>query len=440
MSLDISPYLSIIKNRNLVRKVGQVTQFFGLVVEADGPDVFLGEKCEIFSQAGEPPVEAEVIGVRNGRVVLMPYGEIRGIRFGSEVIATGKPIEVKVGASLLGRVIDCFGNPLDGLGPIQADAVYPAFGPAINPLKRVPINQQTTTGIKVIDALLPIGQGQRMGLFAGSGVGKSTLLSMLARSADTGVNVIALIGERGREVEEFIRTNLGKEGLARSVVVVETSDKSPLQRYHAAHTATSIAEYFSDQGQSVTLMMDSITRYATALREIGLSIGEPPTARGYTPSVFAALPKLLERCGRFQGKGPITGLYTVLVDGDDMNDPIADAVRAILDGHIVLTRQLAEKTHYPAVDVLKSVSRLKNQLTEDAHKEDSQRLLRWVSVYEQSRDLIEVGAYKSGLNKELDSIIAKWSAIEDFLQQDSKDINEFSETIASMKEIIHGSS
>ncbi|WP_428243659.1 FliI/YscN family ATPase [Gynuella sp.] len=410
------PYISAIQQRPLVRNVGQVTQFFGLILEADGPDVFLGEKCEIYSQASAVPVEAEVIGVRNGRVVLMPYGNIQGVRFGSEVIATGHPVEVHVGEQLLGRVIDSFGNPLDELGDIATTEKYPALGESTNPLKRVSIDSLISTGVKAIDALLPLGRGQRVGLFAGSGVGKSTLLGMLARNIDSDINVIALIGERGREVEEFIRHSLGPEGLARSVVVVETSERSPLLRYHAAHTATSIAEYFRDQGKHVTLMMDSVTRYAMALREIGLSIGEPPTARGYTPSVFTALPRLMERCGCFQ-QGSISAIYTVLVEGDDMNDPIADAVRAILDGHIVLSRQLAERAHYPAIDVLKSVSRLKNHLFDSEQQTHSAELIRRMALYEHSRDLIEVGAYKEGLNPALDRVIRQWQQIEDFLCQ-----------------------
>ncbi len=412
-------YIDAIQQNSLVRKVGQITNFFGLILEADGPDVFMGERCEIFSRYEEAPVNAEVIGVRNGHVVLMPYGNIQGIRFGSEVLATGHPVEVNVGPQLLGRVIDSFGVPLDEAGELQTDTSYPALGIETNPLDRESIDTQLCTGVKAIDSLLPFGRGQRIGLFAGSGVGKSTLLGMLARQMESDVNVIALIGERGREVAEFIHHTLGPEGLARSVIVVETSERSPLQRCHAAHTATSIAEYFRDQGKHVTLMMDSVTRYAMALREIGLSVGEPPTSRGYSPSVFTALPKLMERCGNFKG-GSISAIYTVLVEGDDMNDPVADAVRSILDGHIVLSRELAERAHYPSIDVLKSVSRLKKQLLNKEIDGKASDLLRRLSLYESSRDLIEVGAYKEGLNPELDRVVKQWGEIETFLRQNTE--------------------
>jgi len=393
-----------------------------MVVESNGPDVFLGEQCYIYSRYQGDPVPAEVVGIKDGKVLLMPFGELKGIRLGSEVIASGRSIQVPVGDSLLGRVIDAFGNPLDSKPTPSLVEHYPLYVENVNPLNRPRIGEVLETGVKAIDTLLTLGRGQRVGIFAGSGVGKSTLLGMIARNMNADVNVIALIGERGREVLEFIEDSLGQQGLQRSVVVVATSDQPALVRTHAALAATTIAEYFRDQGLNVLLTMDSITRFAMAQREIGLAIGEPPTARGYTPSVFAALPKLLERGGTSNTGGSITALYTVLVEGDDdINDPVADNIRAILDGHISLTRELANHRHYPAIDILHSNSRLLQQLLDENEMRILEKTIRMLSVYEKSRDLIEVGAYKKGINPELDDAINKVPDIEKFLKQGLKE-------------------
>jgi flagellum-specific ATP synthase len=402
---------------NLLEHCGQVRQFFGLLIEANGPDVFLGERCEIRSKDRSSVIEAEVVGIRDGKVLLMPYGELRGIRKGSDIVGTGQPVRVPVGEQLLGRVIDSFGRPLDGGPDPDCNEFYDLFADPLNPLQRPAIEQPLETGVKCIDTLLTVGRGQRIGIFSGSGVGKSTLLGMIARNVAADINVIALIGERGREVLEFIRKNLGEQGMRRSVVVVATSDQSALQRSHAALAATAIAEYFRDRGRDVLLTMDSVTRFAMAQREIGLSIGEPPTARGYTPSVFAMLPRLLERAGTGANGGSITALYTVLVEGDDMNEPIADHVRAIVDGHIVLSRKLAHEAHYPAIDILQSVSRLANDLRSEQRTGLAQQAQRYTSLYENSRDMLDLGAYQHGANPELDRAIAAMTPLRDFLCQ-----------------------
>lgn len=418
LKIDLPYTTQRIQKSTLIQKAGRITQFYGLILESDGPDVFLGEQCRILSKRYEEGVPAEVIGIKDGRVVLMPYGNIQGIKHGSEVQATGHSVRVSVSDKLLGRILDAFGNPIDGLGPLKSTDKIPAQKKPVNPLDRKPIDTPFITGVKAIDTFTPIGKGQRMGVFAGSGVGKSTLMGMIARNMTSDINVIALIGERGREVNDFIVKTLGPEGLAKSVVVVATSDQSPLERSHAALTATTIAEFFRDAGKDVTLMMDSLTRYAMALREVGLSMGEPPTARGFTPSVFSALPRLLERCGgHTQSQGSMTGIYTVLVEGDDSNDPVADAVRAILDGHIVLSRALAERAHYPSIDVMRSVSRLTPDILNDSQLELVNKARKYLASYEQSKDLIEVGAYKSGNNETLDQAIALWPDLMSFLEQ-----------------------
>ena len=413
-----SVYLNAVNSTEFVRRIGTVTQFFGLIVEANGPDAFLGECCEIFNKAGTVPVRAEVVGIKDAKVLLMPYGELRGIRNGSEVVATGSPVKIPVGDALLGRVVDAFGQPLDSgsLGVIENE--YPIYAAPLNPLDRPPIKEVLETGVRAIDTLLTIGRGQRMGIFAGSGVGKSTLLGMIARHMNADVNVIALIGERGREVRDFLDNVLGKDGLARSVVVVATSDQPALVRSHAALAATAIAEYFRDQGKDVVLTMDSVTRFAMAQREIGLAIGEPPTSRGYTPSVFAMLPRLLERGGTSANGGCITALYTVLVEGDDFNDPISDSIRAILDGHIVLTRELANHGHYPSIDVLQSNSRLMKDLLAKRDLEFSRKAVQVLSTHEKYKDMIEIGAYKNGSNPALDKAIRLVPHINEFLCQD----------------------
>lgn len=406
-----------VRATEFVRRTGRVSQFFGLVVESLGPDVFVGELCEIHSRVQSRPIRAEVIGLKEGRVLLMPYEDLHGISLGSEVIATGKAAYVPVGEGLLGRVVDAFGMPLDGEIPVPAAAQYPVYPQPINPLRRTRIKEVLETGVRAVDALLTLGRGQRVGIFAGSGVGKSTLLGMIARNMNADVNVIALVGERGREVRDFIEDILGEEGLKRSVVVVATSDQPALVRMRAALAATAIAEYFRDSGRAVVLTMDSVTRFAMAQREIGLSIGEPPTARGYTPSVFAMLPRLLERGGAAESGGSITALYTVLVEGDDLNDPIADAVRAILDGHIVLARNLANRGHYPAIEVMTSVSRLMPDLGTPDELEAAKQTVRLLSVYQASKDLVDVGAYRSGVNPELDQAIRLMPDIDAFLAQ-----------------------
>lgn len=411
-------YLSAVVNTDFVRRTGRVSQFFGLVVESLGPDVYLGELCEIYSRSHGTPISAEVVGLRDGKVLLMPYGELRGISLGSEVIATGKSVHVPIGAHLLGRIIDAFGAPLDGKPLSHAEARYPLYAEPINPLTRTRITQVLETGVKAIDSLLTLGRGQRVGIFSGSGVGKSTLLGMIARNMNADVNVIALVGERGREVREFVEKILGPEGLKRSVVVVATSDQPALVRSRAALTATAIAEYFRDRGRDVVLTMDSVTRFAMAQREIGLSIGEPPTSRGYTPSVFAMLPRLLERGGTSESGGSITALYTVLVEGDDLNDPVADSIRAILDGHIVLSRDLANRNHYPAIDMLASISRLLPDLADKQALDAAHKVITVLSLYAASKDLIEVGAYRAGTNPKLDKALQLLPELEKFLCQE----------------------
>jgi flagellum-specific ATP synthase len=418
MSQRLKGYASAVRSADLIRRSGRVSQFFGLVVESTGPDAFLGEVCEIYSRSNAIPITAEVVGLKDSKILLMPYGELRGIGLGCEVLATGKAVEIAIGTGLLGRVIDAFGRPLDGKPLPPLEMQYRLTREPLNPLSRSRIRQILETGVKCIDGLLTIGRGQRIGIFSGSGVGKSTLLGMIARNMKADINVIALIGERGREVLEFIEQNLGPAGLKRSVVVVATSDQPALVRSRAAYAATAIAEYFRDQRKDVLLIMDSITRFAMAQREIGLSIGEPPTSRGYTPSVFAALPKLLERCGTSDGEGSITAIYSVLVEGDDINDPIADTVRAILDGHIVLARELANHGHYPAIDVLASTSRLMVNLVGTDDREPIRKVIAALSEYTRNRDMIEIGAYRAGMNSELDAAVRVMPHINRFLCQD----------------------
>jgi flagellum-specific ATP synthase len=431
-------YVAAVRSAELARRSGRVSQFFGLVVEAAGPDAFLGEVCEVYSRSQRQPISAEVVGLKDGKVLLMPYGDLRGIAAGSEVIATGRPAGIPIGNALLGRVIDAFGRPLDGK-PLQVAAAQSHFRlEPHNPLSRSRIRDVMETGVRCIDCLLTLGKGQRVGIFSGSGVGKSTLLGMIARNVKSDVNVIALIGERGREVLEFIERNLGAEGLRRSVVVVATSDQPALTRCRAAYSATAIAEHFRDQGKDVLLIMDSMTRFAMAQRESGLSVGEPPTARGYTPSVFAALPRLLERGGTAEGKGATTAIYTVLVEGDDLNDPIADSMRATLDGHIVLSRDLANHGHYPAIDLLNSVSRLLPDLASADERELAQQTVAALSAHAKSRDLIDVGAYRAGSNPELDAALRIMPDLERFLRQGMDEVHARRHALAQLKAILAG--
>jgi flagellum-specific ATP synthase len=414
--LDINRYTETLRLMDPVRVNGKVTQVIGLTVESEGPDASIGDVCSIHPMKGGKPVLAEVVGFRNNKVLLMPLGDLHSVGPGCDVVATGGPLTVQVGSELLGQVLDGLGRPLDGKHLPVRMPHYSTHNSPGNPLKRPRVTTPLGVGVRAIDGLLTVGQGQRVGIFAGSGVGKSTLLGMIARNTSADVNVIALIGERGREVLEFIEKDLGPEGLARSVVIVATSDQPALIRIKGALIATTIAEYFRDRGLNVMLMMDSVTRYAMAMREVGLAIGEPPATRGYTPSVFAALPKLLERAGTGP-TGSITAFYTVLVDGDDMNEPIADAVRGILDGHIVLHRNLANKGHFPAIDVLSSVSRVMNGIVSEEQQEAAEQLKRLLSLYRESEDLINIGAYQRGSNAEIDKAIQYYDLIRSFTQQ-----------------------
>jgi len=414
--LDIAPYLDVLRSVDPVRLNGKVTQVIGLTVESEGPDASVGDVCHIYPAKSGKPIKAEVVGFRDNKVLLMPLGELHAIAPGCDVVSTGKPLTVQVGSELLGKVLDGLGQPLDGSHIPSRMPHYSTHNVPPNPLFRPRVTEPLGIGVRAIDGLLTVGRGQRIGIFAGSGVGKSTLLGMVARNTSADVNVIALIGERGREVLEFIERDLGPEGLARSVVVVATSDQPALIRIKGALIATTIAEYFRDRGLDVMLMMDSVTRFAMAQREVGLAIGEPPATRGYTPSVFAMLPKLLERSGT--GKtGSITAFYTVLVDGDDMNEPIADAVRGILDGHIVLSRSLANKGHYPAIDVLASVSRVMNDIVPERQLEAANEFKRLLSIYRDSEDLINIGAYQRGSNAEIDRAIEYYDRIRSYSMQ-----------------------
>jgi flagellum-specific ATP synthase len=405
------------RNADLTRCIGEVRQLAGLAIEARGPDAVLGEMCRIRSRDGAAEVAAEVVGLRPGTVTLMAYGALQGLGAGCEVEALGEVASVPVGDELLGRVIDGFGRALDGRPDPVCRATQALRAEPLNPMQRPRIERVLETGVRSIDALLTLGQGQRVGIFAGSGVGKSTLLGMVARHVRADVNVIALIGERGREVKEFIDKHLGPQGLARSVVVVATSDQPALSRLRAALAALAMAEHFRDRGRQVMLTMDSITRYAMARREVGLAAGEPPTARGYTPSVFAELPQLCERCGTQAGGGAITALFTVLVEGDDHNEPIADLLRATLDGHVVLTRELAHRGQYPAIDVLQSASRLLPDLAPAPVRELALQAQRTLALLERNRSMVEIGAYTAGVNEELDRALKLEPALNAFLRQ-----------------------
>ena len=426
--INLQKLKNAITECNTIKLTGKVTQVVGLVIETNGPAVSVGELCYISSKfPNVPPIPAEVVGFREGFVMLMAIGEMQGVGPGCEVVAAQKTLKVKVGEELLGRVLDGLGNPMDGLGPILSTLEYPLQAPPPHPLKRPRINQSLYVGVRAVDGLITMGDGQRIGIMAGSGVGKSTLLSMIARNTEADISVIALVGERGREVRDFIERDLGEAGLKRAVVVVATSDQPALVRIKGAMTATAIAEYFRDQGHKVILMMDSVTRFAMAQREIGLTIGEPPATRGYTPSVFALLPRLLERAGTSE-HGSITGIYTVLVDGDDMNEPIADAVRSILDGHIVLSRQIAAQNHFPAIDVLGSVSRVMVDVVKPEHLQAAQKMRALMAVYREAEDLIHIGAYVKGSSKRIDEAIGKIDSINEFLCQGIFEVDNYDVT------------
>ncbi len=428
---SLADYVTRLRHTDLLKVNGSVKQVIGLVIESAGPNCSLGDLCMIKSRDGQDLCQSEVVGFRDNRVLSMILGDAARVGPGSEIVATDRALSTNVGEELLGRVIDGLGNPIDGKGPIVTREMRSIYNAPPNPLERQRITRPVRTGIRSIDALLTCGNGQRVGIFAGSGVGKSVMLGMIARNTSAEVNVIALVGERGREVAEFMDHELGPEGLKRSVVVVATSDKAALIRLKAAFLATTIAEHFRDRGMHVMLLMDSVTRLAMAQREIGLAIGEPPTTKGYTPSVFAMLPKLLERAGNAR-RGSITGMYTVLVEGDDMTDPVADAVRSILDGHIVLSRRLASSGHYPAVDVLESVSRVMPAITTDEHRQSAHRLLDMMATYREAEDLINIGAYVKGSNPRIDEALRNWEKIRAFLRQKAGEKAEFDESIAQL--------
>ncbi|MBP1577013.1 MAG: FliI/YscN family ATPase [Oscillospiraceae bacterium] len=423
-------YSSLIKTGRLYTEMGKIDKIVGMTVEASGMTCSMGDVCNIFID-NERSVMAEVVGFKDDHIQLMPYSDTEGIRQGSRVLNTGEKLTLKVSDELIGRTVNAMGQPIDDGPAITSGVPFSIVGEPTSPMARPRISDPIEMGVRAIDGCLTIGKGQRMGIFAGSGVGKSTLMGMLARNVKADVNVIALVGERGREVVEFINRDLGPEGKARSVLVVATSDQPAMQRSKCALTATAIAEYFCRQGKDVLLMMDSLTRFCMAQREIGLSTGEPPVARGYPPSIYAELPKLLERAGNFE-KGSITGIYTVLVEGDDTNEPIADTVRGIIDGHIILSRKIAAKNHYPAIDLLSSVSRLMNDISEKAQKVAASRLRNMMAVYESNLDLISIGAYKHGTNPELDEAIAHIDGINGFLQQAVDEKVTFNDTVRQL--------
>lgn len=422
-----------------VERLGDITKFTGLLIEATGPaNAAIGEICQIISPNNEVIMQAEVIGFEACRVFLMPHGHIHGISMGCKVRALAKNVKIAIGKQHLGRIIDAFAKPIDKLGALSGSDYAYCSQRVANPLDKEPITKVFETKVQCIDSLLTLGFGQRLGIFAGSGVGKSVLLGMIANQSVADVNVIALIGERGREVNEFLQHNLGAEGLAKSIVVVATADEPALVRKQAVYTATAIAQYFCQQGSNVLLLMDSITRFAMAQREISLALGEPPTARGYTPSVFSLLPGIVERAGNFKQQGSITAFYSVLVEGDDFNEPIADTMRSLLDGHIVLTRQLAHKSHYPAIDVLQSISRLASQLLSDSEESLRKKIIELIHCYEKSRDLIEVGAYQQGVNAQLDTAIGCIDKINALLRQVPGQSLSRSEVIEQLQQIITG--
>lgn len=427
-------YINTIERTEPIKYTGSVIAVKGLMIECNGPRSVIGEICTIHVDSLKANVLAEVVGLEDNVIRLMAFGETRGIEIGSVVVASGHVLEVPVGKQLLGRVIDATGKPYDGKGEILPETYYPALNNPPNPMSRKSIDRRVVTGVRAIDSLLTVGKGQRLGIFAGSGVGKSTLLSTIARNTSADINVIALIGERGREVKDFIENDLGEEGLKRSVLVVATSDTPSIARLRAAYVATAIAEYFRDQGKDVMMLFDSVTRFAHAQREIGLATGEPPAQRGYPPSVFDMLPKLLERTGT-NDKGSITAFYTVLVDGGDMDEPIADKVRGTLDGHIVLSRELAGKQHYPAIDMLTSISRLAKRVSGINTNKAVQRLKKWIALYSEQEDFIKLGVYQRGNSTEIDEAIEHHEELEDFLCQDTHEHLTIEDTLQRLSQV-----
>ncbi|MCR5388760.1 MAG: flagellar protein export ATPase FliI [Lachnospiraceae bacterium] len=434
MNVNTEKYLAV-ADRFYYNCYGKVAKVVGLTVESIGPEARLNDLCRIVVDNGKNYIYAEVVGFNDNRLILMPLESMEGVKVGSRVENTGDPLMVSVGPNFLGHTLDGLGRPTDTTEEIIGEASYPVECDPPDPMARKVISEVLPLGVKVVDTLITVGRGQRIGIFAGSGVGKSTLMGMFARNTKADINVIALIGERGREVREFIERDLGPEGMKRSVVIVATSDKPALIRNKAAKTATAFAEYFRDQGRDVLLMMDSLTRFSMAQREIGLATGEPPVTRGYPPSVYAELPRLLERAGT-SDKGSITGLYTVLVDGDDFNEPITDTARGILDGHIVLNRRLAQKNHYPAIDVLASISRVMSAIVDDKHKELSGRLKNVMATYADAEDLINIGAYKPGSNKNIDYAVKKIDEVNTFLKQRTSEKFDFEEELALLNDIM----
>lgn len=430
MKSIFTKYVERVEQTETIHYTGYVTRVRGMLIESRGPQAVIGEICKIEIPSSNTHVTAEVVGLYDTTVQLMAYGDTKGIEIGCNVISSGSILQVAVSDELLGRVLDSTGKAYDKKNEIAASTFYPAIASPPDPLDRTPVNRRIVTGVRAVDSLLAVGRGQRLGIFSGSGVGKSTLLGMIARNTNADVNVIALIGERGREVIDFLHRDLGEEGLKRSVVIVATSDQSPIARLRGAYTATAVAEYFRDQGKDVMLMFDSVTRFARAQREIGLAIGEPPAQRGYTPSVFEIMPKLLERSGTSQ-KGSITGFYTVLVDGDDMDEPVSDTVRGILDGHIVLNRKLAQAYHFPAIDILASISRLSKRVSGPQTQKAVAAIRRMMALYAESEDMITVGAYQKGTNPELDKAIDLHPQIERFLMQEEAEKTSIGETLTA---------
>ncbi|MCM1002743.1 MAG: flagellar protein export ATPase FliI [Candidatus Gastranaerophilales bacterium] len=434
MSWNKDVYSDIIKKTKTIKEVGKITEIIGLTIESDGPKSSIGDLCYIYNDYNDSPMMAEVVGFKKDKILLMPLASPDGIRPGAHVVNSGSAMKIGVGNQLIGRVLDGLGRPIDTLGDIRFSEYRSTRADAINPLKRKRISEPLSLGIKSVDGFSTVGKGQRMGIFAGSGVGKSTTLGMMAKNTSADLNVIALIGERGREVKEFIEEILGTEGMKRSIVIAATSEQPSLVKIKAAFVATTIAEYFRDKGMDVLFMLDSVTRIAMAQREVGLAIGEPPATRGYTPSVFAMMPKLMERAGTTE-KGTITGLYTVLVEGDDFNEPISDTARSILDGHIVLSRALAHKNHYPAIDVLQSLSRVMGDVTADEHRKAAGAVRNLLAVHAKNEDLINIGAYVNGSDPVCDKAIALMDNINGFLKQSTKEKIEYDNTVSSIIEL-----
>jgi len=438
MNINFDKYSSILNNTHLTKDSGKVTEVTGLLIKGFIPGVSVGSIVEIFTAVSDKPILAEVVGFKDRQVLMMSLGGMRGISMGSRIVLSKSVATVKVSDELMGRVVDGLGVALDSGPELEISEEVSLYGEVVNPLMRQPIRESLDVGVRAINSVLTAGRGQRVAIMAGSGVGKSVLMGMMARQTEADVNVIALIGERGREVREFIENELGEEGMKKTVVVCVTSDQSPLLRMRGAFVATAIAEYFAAKGKNVLLVMDSVTRFAMAMREIGLSIGEPPSTRGYTPSVFSTLPKLLERAGNFEGSGSITGFYTTLVEADDMNDPIGDSVRSIVDGHIVLSRELAHKGHFPAIDILQSASRVMKAVTTSDHVRMAQKLREIIATYRDAEDLINVGAYKAGANPKIDRAIKVIDQVNDFLRQKTEDHSNMNQCLRQLAQITVG--